>query len=387
MERMRWDGRQFVVTLKDGGWWETIKMLWKYGLSPIRTQSLVKKTVGQFLKMYEEPVFPWKSLTQTAIDLELTSATSSTGLAFLKANSIYAPFTTDLIQASTRVNYGSNLGHIHGLETMVAMSTDGAVAITGGNWQIFDKMVQSSKAIVLLETAVTSIEKAPASKSWIVKASKSTGENIEHEYDEVIIATPYQFSNISSSSIQAPEVVKYKELFVTLFASPYRLSPKYFHYDGEILPDMLLTTLPTDADQTVGDVGLTKFWSVNILRVVDRKLENGVTRKEYLYKIFSPEEWSNEKIYEMLGVSTDKEESLTWVYRKTWNAYPIAEPKSVFQEQQLDFGLWYTAGLEPFISCMETMSLSGKNVAANIVESWAAARVAESTKAQTGNSF
>ncbi|KAK6349951.1 hypothetical protein TWF696_006207 [Orbilia brochopaga] len=368
-----WDGQQFVITIHDGGWWETIKMLWKYGMSPMRLQGLVKKTVGQFLKMYDEPVFPWKSLTQTAMDLDLLPATSVSGLEFLKANSIFPPFTTDLIQASTRVNYASNLGYIHGLETMVAMSTDNAMAITGGNWKIFDKMVQMSKAGMLFETTVTNIERAAGKKTWIVKARKSTGEELEDEYDDVIIATPYQFSNITSSSFTPPETIKYVDLHVTLFASPYRLSPKYFNSDKELVPDMILSTLPGDADENTREVGLTGFWSVNILRTLDRQLENGVKRREYLYKIFSPTYWPDEKIYEMMGLS-DGANALTWTYRKLWQAYPVEEPRAKFQEAELDFGLWYTAGMEAFISCMETMSLVGKNVAANIVEGWVSER-------------
>ncbi|EPS39133.1 hypothetical protein H072_7066 [Dactylellina haptotyla CBS 200.50] len=368
-----WDGQQFVMTLHSGGWWETIKMLWKYGLSPMRTQSLVKKTVGQFLKMYDEPVFPWKSLTQTALDLELISATTSTGLQFLKSNNIYPPFTTELIQASTRVNYGSNLGHIHGLESMVAMSTDNAMAITGGNWKIFHKMIETSNAKILIETPVTSIERVPDKKAWTVKATKKNGDVLEDEYDEVIIAAPYQFTNITSKSIKAPETIKYNALHVTLFASPYRLSPKYFNFDKELVPDMILTTLPTSVEPDTANVGPAKFWSVNILRSVERELEKGVKRREYIYKIFSPDYWPDEKIYEMMDLPKDAD-ILTWSYRKLWHAYPIEEPRATFQEAQLDFGLWYTAGMEAFISCMETMSLSGKNVAANIVEGWTSAR-------------
>jgi prenylcysteine oxidase / farnesylcysteine lyase len=47
------------------------------------------------------------------------------------------PFTTDIIQASTRVNYGQNLGLIHGLETMVCMAVERPMHVEGGNWQIF----------------------------------------------------------------------------------------------------------------------------------------------------------------------------------------------------------------------------------------------------------
>src|SRR5579871_5652544 len=109
------------------------------------------------------------------------------------------------------------------------MAAEDAMAVLGGNWMIFDKMVQISQAGVLLETRVTNIESIASKGTWSVKAIKQDSEEeIEDEYDQVIIATPYQFSNITSSSIKPPEVIKYVNLHVTLFASPYRLSPQYF---------------------------------------------------------------------------------------------------------------------------------------------------------------
>ncbi|KAK6509380.1 hypothetical protein TWF481_004129 [Arthrobotrys musiformis] len=387
-----WDGKELVVTISGGGIWQTIKLIWRYGLSPMRTQNLVKKTVGNFLKMYEAPVFPWKSLSTTAYELELLPATTNNGFQFLKSNNINPPFTTELIQASTRVNYASNLGHIHGLETMVAMSTDGAMAITGGNWRIFDKMVQTSKAGLHLETRVTKIERVANKHTWAVNALKSTSDgpdsqSFEDEYDEVIIATPWQFSNITSESIPAPEEIRYINLHVTLFASPYRLSPKYFNSDDDLVPDMILTTIPEGYDPHYRAVGPAKFWSVNILRTLERKLANGVKRREYLYKVFSPQLWTDEQIYEMMGLPKDTKNALSWSHRKLWQAYPAEEPRSAFQEAQLDFGVWYTAGMEAFISCMETMSLSGKNVAANIVEGWVSAHRSEEVKGQHDKSL
>ncbi|KAL8692793.1 MAG: hypothetical protein Q9224_003887 [Gallowayella concinna] len=156
-----WDGQEFVFTQSDASnqYWNIAKLLWKYGMSPLRTQRLMKKTVGSFLKMYDGPYFPFKSLTQTAFDLDLLSATAATGQDFLQANYISEKFGHDIIQASTRVNYAQNLPQIHGLETMVCMAIEGGMSIKGGNWQIFDNMIQDSGATLFLNTSVASITK------------------------------------------------------------------------------------------------------------------------------------------------------------------------------------------------------------------------------------
>jgi prenylcysteine oxidase/farnesylcysteine lyase len=85
-----WDGNKFVYKQKDSGWyyWDIAKLLWNYGLAPIRTQRLMKSTVSTFRKLYEYPFFPFKSLSDRALDLDLTSITSLTGEQFLAANKV-----------------------------------------------------------------------------------------------------------------------------------------------------------------------------------------------------------------------------------------------------------------------------------------------------------
>ncbi len=78
----------------------------------------MKSTVGPFLKMYEEPSFPFRDLSQTVYDLGLTEATALTGSQYLNENGIdtsEGSFATDIVQASTRVNYAQNIDKIHGL--------------------------------------------------------------------------------------------------------------------------------------------------------------------------------------------------------------------------------------------------------------------------------
>jgi prenylcysteine oxidase/farnesylcysteine lyase len=88
-----------VVTTKEDGWWEKAKLLWRYGLAPIRTNSLMKSTVAKFLRMYEEPVFPWKSLSEVVARMGLSEITGVTGEQFLKANGIGEKFSKEVIQA------------------------------------------------------------------------------------------------------------------------------------------------------------------------------------------------------------------------------------------------------------------------------------------------
>jgi prenylcysteine oxidase/farnesylcysteine lyase len=375
-------------------WWKSIaKLLWKYGLAPIKTQNLMKATVGKFLKMYESPNFPFISLTDIAFEMGLLEATTVTGDNFLEANNIAILFSHDIIQASTRVNYGQNLNQIHGLETMVCMATDGAVAVEGGNWQIFAGMLQASRANVRLNTSVTHIHLNENKTYTVTTSSKADSEESTSTdlFDTVVLAAPLQYSSlsISPSPNHIPDKIPYVKLHVTLFASPHKLSPLFFNLPPtSSTPEIVLTTLPpgySSGGQTLDDrVGPAGFWSISTLRSITNPTSE---KKEYLYKVFSPKPLTPQFLRDILGFGLPEGKSkdplndiskddISWAYEKTWRSYPYLHPRVTFEHLLLDDddgnagGLWYTSGIESFISTMETSSLMGANVAALIAKGW-----------------
>ncbi|KAI9779620.1 MAG: hypothetical protein M1839_007285 [Geoglossum umbratile] len=383
-----WNGEEFVFTQSEGSpyWWNLAKLLWKYGWAPIRTQSLMKSTVGKFLKMYEPPHFPFRSLSQVAYDVGLTNVTSEIGEQFLKANNILPPFSTDIIQASTRVNYAQNLRFIHGLEAMVCMATEGAVSVEGGNWQIFNGMIKASGATVKLNTTVQQIRKTEFG-TYIVTSNEEhpTSSSLpqEHEYDDVILAAPFQDASITITPPlpHVPDEIPYVKLHVTLLTSPHLLSPSAFGLPPDALvPSIVLTTLgphetPLEREAGVGRAG---FFSISTLR---RVVNPNTHRDEYLYKIFSPHPITKTSFSHFLGFSLGEgdgdgsdgegvDDNVTWIHRHVWNSYPYLYPRVTFEEPVLDKGLWYTSGIESFISTMETSSLMGMNVARLVVDAW-----------------
>ena len=95
-----WNGHEFVlITRQEDGWWDKAKLLWRYGTAPLWTNRLMKSAVGKFLTMYDEPVFPWKSLSEVVESVGLLEATGVTGEQYLKANGIGGAFAREIIQA------------------------------------------------------------------------------------------------------------------------------------------------------------------------------------------------------------------------------------------------------------------------------------------------
>jgi prenylcysteine oxidase/farnesylcysteine lyase len=400
-----WDGQQFVYKQASSngrwsGYWDVVKLLWKYGMAPIRTQRLSKESTGKFLKMYDPPIFPFEDLTQAVEELELLEYTSTTGASVLEEGGAGGAFARDVVQASTRVNYAQNLGQIHGLEGLVCMAIEGAVAVEGGNWQIFQEMVKRSGARAVFNTLVTDIA-AHENGTYTVQSKHTVSENVgldphfdtadafsasshQADFDAVIMATPLQFSNISFQPqlSNPPDPVPYVTLHVTLFTSPHKLSPAFFGLeDQKAVPDAILTTLPEGLDldpgtaRGVGAVGPAGFWSISTLRSIR---SNDSERTQYLYKIFSPAPVMGSWLAGVLGFEYQNateadpmdgihKSDVTWALQKVWHSYPYEVPRTEFGSIRFDWGeagsLWYTSGIESFISTMETSALMGKNVA------------------------
>ncbi|KAF2031842.1 Prenylcysteine oxidase [Setomelanomma holmii] len=382
-----WNGQEFVlITTQEDNWWDKAKLLWKYGTAPLWTNRLMKKAVGKFLTMYDEPVFPWKSLSDVVERVGLLDAVGVTGEQYVDANGIGNQFSREVIQASTRVNYASNLRYIHGLETMVCMATNGAMQIEGGNWQIFASMLNASAASVHLNTSVAQISKQ---KDGTYELSTKDGHTAT--FDEVVLAAPLQYTDlvIDPAPKHVPDEIPYTELHTTLFASPHRADPVSFGLAPDAsVPQYVLTTLPPG--ETPGDhVGSPLFYSISIHNSF-ANLGAKPPRIEYIYKIFSPSRITAEDLSAFLGhkVSGDEADygningTVSWIHHKIWHSYPREYPRVTFEEIKLDDGLWYTSGIESFISTMETSALSGKNVARLIRDEWVASKKEGTPKAQ-----
>ncbi len=274
------------------------------------------------------------------------------------------------------------------------MAPEGAMQIPGGNWQIFSKMVEASSAHVLLNSPAASIElkgsadpdvKAP---KYIIKTA-STGRGADQAathsvaFDDVVIATPYQFSDIKNTDdlIERPiDDIPYATLHVTLFATPFRFNAKFFKLEpGSEVPISVLTTL-AEGEDGIGEVGSAGFFSATLVKIITNpKTQN----KEYVFKIFSPEKVTPEFLSSLLGVTVpdtftgptsaedgeagDVVEPISWYHPTIFRPYPIKYPRVTFQDPILRDGLYYTSGMDSFISTMETNALMGMNVARLIV--------------------
>ncbi|KAL1841214.1 hypothetical protein VTJ49DRAFT_7282 [Mycothermus thermophilus] len=378
-----WDGNSFVFTINENHpeWWTNLKILLRYGpTAPQKAKDLVTATIGRFLQMYTPQFFPFESLTERAEQLNLTAVTGVTGQHFLAANGVGTLYANELIQSLARVNYASNLPNMHGLCAMGSVAAQGAIAVQGGNWQIFDEMAQRSDAHIQLDTAVTAIDKDSSGTKFEIQTTSGstpgTPSTYPTSFDNVIIANPFQFSGISVGEdvfSTTLETIDYVQLHVTIFTSTKKFKPSFFNLPSWIsAPGAVLTTLAKTDTPTSGPDGVGKpgFWSLTTLGKATNPQTN---QQENVYKIFSPEAVTPSFLSDLLGGTvpstfTGGSSPISWYKATVFHSYPKTSPRTTFQDPIVGEGVYYTSGIEAFLSTMETSALMGKNVARLIVD-------------------
>ncbi|KAF9458739.1 Prenylcysteine lyase-domain-containing protein [Collybia nuda] len=339
-----WDGEKLILSIGDG-WWDTVKVLWRYGIfSPRRTQSIVDGMVKQFLKFYTKETPKWDKISDLATSMGWSNFVHNSTANYFGGQGVSEAYIYEIVEAATRVNYGQNADRIHALEGAASLATSGARGIQGGNFQLFEQFLNHSGAKVFLGTTVTDItQKSKTSHHWTVESSRGS-----MAYSAVILAAPLRTTGInlpSKISTIVPEQ-PYVHLHVTLLTttSP-TANPAYFSLPtSATVPRMMLTT-HNGARQGGKE---PEFNSMSY--------HGQIREGEWGVKIFSKERISNEWLEDMfLG-------KVGWVYRKEWDAYPLLPPTTSFPPIKLDRGLYYVNAFEPFISTMETETISSRNV-------------------------
>lgn len=307
-----------------------IQMARKFGvLSPYRANKLKNEATSRFMKMYNDPYFPWKSLDFVVDAVELREYVNLTAEEWFTEHSVSREYQEQFLQGLTRVNYANNLDVTHSLAAAVCLGAeDGTLSIEGGNNQIFEEMVKRSNANVHLNREVRTITKHGG--KWLVD---------KEPFDYVVLAAPWGFSGINiepsvGGTIPSTEYVKL-----------------HVHY--------VLTKEPIGGNETSYSMQLTtatpplappKFNSLSHVSRTDAG--------NHLYKLFTREELTNEELSEVFGGA-----SILHNHHRAWYSYPEMKPVDSFAPVELASNLYYTSGMDPFISTMETNALSGKNVA------------------------
>ncbi|EPQ61030.1 FAD/NAD P-binding domain-containing protein [Gloeophyllum trabeum ATCC 11539] len=353
-----WDGEKFVLTIGGGkstwsNWLDNLKLLWRYGWSsPQKTQKLVQSMLNRFLTLYTPESPKWDTISNLTLALEWQELLMRTAAEYFDVHGVSRRFSREIIEAATRVNYGQNVDRIHALEAACSMAANGASRVAGGNFQMFEHFLKKSGAHVHLNTAVKTLEYADG--LWYLTTSASIRPTA---YSSVVLAAPFHSTGIALSPASLASAIPeqpYVHLHVTLLATAAPApNPAYFGLRADArVPTTVLTT--HEGVRRGGAAREPEFNSLTYHGLVDEGAPEG--EREWVVKIFSRERLSDEWLQVMFSGRVG------WVYRKEWDAYPELPPTMKFPPVKLERGLYYVNAFEPFISTMETETISARNV-------------------------
>lgn len=188
-----WNGQEVLYSQSTGGWgWNVVKMLWRYGRSPMKVSTLVKSTVDSFNSLYTSSFVsqgPFTSLEAFANSTSLLEPFATTSQEYFTKNGVNPLFTNELVSAASTVNYGTPSSKIHGVGALVSLAAEGAMSVKGGNRKIFQEFLLRSDAEVKMgkEGTVEEIIKLDsidgAKPQWVVRTKGGKGSTFDVSFD------------------------------------------------------------------------------------------------------------------------------------------------------------------------------------------------------------
>ena len=328
-----------------------------------------------FLKLSEKL---GKSFSHQEISLSASS--------FFENNRASAKFIDEIVRAESRSRHARDLHQVNVLSSMLALRSAPDVSIYQGNQRLPHRMLKISEAYMRLNTRVSRITTGEK-RRWKVHAlttnlAETQPSTFKADFDIIILTAPFSFNGIDidpplSTLASTTEVRPYIERHVTLFSTPYRLSPNYFNQSINItVPENIFTAPRQPASE-----GGHEIFSITIVdRVPPPDSGDYVDELEYVYKIVSYKPIPDDEIARLLGhhiESPDKDSHIseplqdlgvTWVHRQAWpHAYPqFNSGRPILDNIEIAPDLYYTAAAEDVLSTMEMGCRIGLNVAKHL---------------------
>ncbi|BEJ14822.1 hypothetical protein CspHIS471_0405890 [Cutaneotrichosporon sp. HIS471] len=349
-----WDGNKVVYSNTGTVWWDRLTSIARYGLlSKTRQAVALSKFLQRISRAYSPSLLaqrgPVSSIKEFADSLQLGEEyTGRSAYNFAMTTiGVSSRWANEMMDSMTRSNYRADITAVHGAAVLAgAAVSEGALIMLGGNNLLFQAMMGDSNATVHLSTEVTDI--VPSTNGYILSTN-----NGNETFDEVFWGNPWHLSSVSkgmefTTPIPEQEYVKVHLTYVgTTAPSP---NAKYFKRSKGAMSQVILTT--GEGARSGGPSPDFQLLMYNLALPTSN-----------IVLIFSPEALPDSKIIELFG-------STTWIFRKEWDAYPLLKPTTSFPPVLPRAGFHYLAAMEPWLSTMETQTLSAREAVARAVNSW-----------------
>ncbi|XP_076825393.1 prenylcysteine oxidase 1-like isoform X1 [Clavelina lepadiformis] len=357
------DGEEYV--LETSPWYliTLFRMLWAFGLDLFRLKSVESEFMNKFIGIYNlhkqgQSFSSVKDLLHATGGDTFVNSTEITSCELFREKGIGDRMIDWLVNGGLRANYGQDC-HVNGFVGCVSMAGIQSTlwAVDGGNKQLCEKLVESSKCNVLSER-VTTVRKTSSGRF-----SVDTENTTNRFYDLVVIATPINrdkskidVSGACGEGVAVPSATEDKRHYRRTVATfvKGKLNRTLFNCDS-------LQSCPESSLMTNGNLF---YRSVGLHVPVNFDLKKGDTIETGVYKVFSTSSLSNEQIATLF-------EGHSEVKEVDWFAYPQYQPPDRLETFVLNReGLYYVSPVEWAASAIEMSLISAKNVALLAFNNW-----------------
>ncbi|NXB69861.1 PCYOX oxidase, partial [Donacobius atricapilla] len=365
-----YNGEEFVF--EESSWYfiNLLKLLWHYGLNPLRMSMWVEDILDKFMRIYRYQMHDYafssnERLLHALGGKDFLQLLNQTIDEAMQKAGFSQKFINEVVCPAMRVNYGQGVT-VNGFVGAVSLAgvQSGLWSVKGGNKLVCSGLISSSKAEVIPGTVVSIEPKTrpgPGGEPvqlYQVTYNTSSGQTGD-TYDIVLIAAPLgrEMADIAFRNFHPPIPEfpsPFQQIFTTLVHG--RLNASFFGYhDPEAFNFRSIFT--TDNPKLFIN-------SLNIEPPVGATGSGGkLPPQPPVWKVFSNQELSREQL-SLLFSSYDS------VKVKAWLAYPQYGAPERLPPLVLHQQLYYLNGLEHAASAMEMSAIAARNAALLAFHRW-----------------
>ncbi|XP_060106866.1 prenylcysteine oxidase 1-like [Heteronotia binoei] len=361
------NGDEFVF--EESSWyiWNFIKLLWHYGLNPLRMHMWIEEILDKFMRIYQYQAHDYafssiESLLHALGGVELLQMLNQTIDESMQKSGFSQKFINEVVAGVMREDFGQGTS-INGFVGTLSLAGDdpGLWSVEGGNKRVCSGLLQTSKAQQISGTVISIEEKTRQNgrSGGIVKLYEVTYDStsgLEREaYDIIMIATPlnHKSANITFLNFNPP---------IPEFSKPYQETVATFVH-GQINASFFGYQHPSYFNlKHIVTVENSKLFINSMVTLYPVKIRKDALNPQ-IWKIFSPQPLTKEQM-DLLFISYDA----TRV--KTWLAYPHYSPPEKCPPLILHSRMYYQNSIECLASGMEMSAVSAQNAALLAYHRW-----------------
>eukprot|EP01025_Chloroclados_australasicus_P018855 TRINITY_DN20046_c0_g1_i1.p1 TRINITY_DN20046_c0_g1~~TRINITY_DN20046_c0_g1_i1.p1 ORF type:complete len:510 (+),score=55.11 TRINITY_DN20046_c0_g1_i1:52-1530(+) len=339
------DGNQFVFKESKYSIVNYFNLIWRYGFAALIFRPVEYKALNRFLEFYDMQA-NGTSFESPVDMLQAVELYNFTQHSFRDIYNEYMhnpkykakAFLEEILGAVNRINYNQNntLNALAGLISNLASSASELVYIKGGNQQLPEKLLESSK--LKLNSQVNKIAQKEDGKFEIQIAGQ---EEVEGPFDVVVIAVPLELANIQISLQEGKKLP-------TIPFSDFRSCISTY-----VKGNLKASAFGLEGDVHYGDIFATEKADTFYQSI---SFKTKTTDNSSLYKIFSTEPLTKEQITFLF-------ENGKVIKSEDWLAYPHFNPPEKYAPFVLSPGLIYNCAMDHAADAMEVSAVSAMNSA------------------------